>query len=60
MAGCSRAQTDAVKELKTSAAKFLIPTEIATNRDDVARYAKCWNLREERVRPSEIHSALPR
>src|SRR2546425_11608751 len=28
-----------VKELKTAAAKFLIPTEIATNRDDVARYA---------------------
>jgi len=29
-----------VKELKTAAAKFLIPTEIATNRDDVAKYAE--------------------
>jgi hypothetical protein len=27
------------KELKTAAAKFLIPTEIATNRDDLAKYA---------------------
>jgi len=32
--------TDAAKELKTAAAKFLVPTEIATNRDDVARYAE--------------------
>ena len=29
-----------VKELKTAAAKFLIPTEIATGRDDVAKYAE--------------------
>jgi hypothetical protein len=27
------------KELKTAAASFLIPTEIATNREDVAKYA---------------------
>ncbi len=32
--------TTAAKELKTSAAKFLIPTEIATNREDVAKYAE--------------------
>ncbi len=32
--------TSAAKELKTAAAKFLIPTEIATNRDDVAKYAE--------------------
>jgi SAM-dependent methyltransferase len=32
--------TDTAKELKTSAARFLIPTEIARNRDDVARYAE--------------------
>jgi hypothetical protein len=35
------------KELKTSAARFLIPTEIATKRDDVAKYA---NLLESCVR----------
>jgi len=29
-----------VKELKTAATRFKIPTEIATNRDDVARYAE--------------------
>ena len=29
-----------VQELKTSAARFLIPTEIATKRDDVAKYAE--------------------
>ena len=28
------------KELKTAAAKFVIPTEIATNQDDVAKYAE--------------------
>jgi methylase of polypeptide subunit release factors len=28
------------KELKTAAARFLIPTEIATSRDDVAKYAE--------------------
>lgn len=28
------------KELKTAAAKFWIPTEIATNREDVAKYAE--------------------
>ena len=28
------------KELKTAAATFVIPTEIATNRDDVAKYAE--------------------
>src|SRR6266496_4162098 len=28
------------KELETAAATFLIPTEIATNRDDVAKYAE--------------------
>lgn len=28
------------RELKTSAARFLIPTEIATKRDDVAKYAE--------------------
>jgi hypothetical protein len=28
------------KELKTAAATFLIPTEITTNRDDVAKYAE--------------------
>jgi hypothetical protein len=28
------------KELKTAAAKFLIPTEIATNREDIAKYAE--------------------
>jgi hypothetical protein len=28
-----------VKELKTAAAKFLIPTEITKNRDDLAKYA---------------------
>ncbi|MEI7835791.1 MAG: N-6 DNA methylase, partial [Planctomycetota bacterium] len=32
--------TGAAKELKTAAAKFLIPTEIATNREDVAKYAE--------------------
>ena len=37
------------KELKTSAARFLIPTEIATKRDDVAKYA---NLLESCVRDS--------
>src|SRR5213080_3866202 len=31
--------TDAVKELDTAAAKFLIPTEIANSADDVAAYA---------------------
>jgi hypothetical protein len=36
-----------VKELQTSAARFLIPTEIATKRDDVAKYA---NLLESCVR----------
>jgi len=29
-----------VKELKTAAARFMIPTEIATKRDDVAKYAE--------------------
>src|SRR5205814_81573 len=28
------------KELKTAVGSFVIPTEIATNRDDVARYAE--------------------
>lgn len=32
--------TDAAKELKTAAAKFLIPTEIAQSREDVGRYAE--------------------
>jgi SAM-dependent methyltransferase len=32
--------TGAAKELKTAAAKFLIPTEIATSRDGVAKYAE--------------------
>ncbi len=32
------------KELKTAAAKFLIPTEIATNRDNVAKYAEQLEL----------------
>jgi hypothetical protein len=35
--GTSLAQT---KELKTAAANFLIPTEIAASRDDVAKYAE--------------------
>jgi hypothetical protein len=30
----------AAKELKTSAAKFIVPTEIATSADDVAKYAE--------------------
>lgn len=38
--GLFAGSTDAVKELKTSAAKFLIPTEIATNREDVTKYAE--------------------
>jgi hypothetical protein len=29
-----------VKEFKTAAARFMIPTEIATNRDDIAKYAE--------------------
>jgi len=32
--------TEAAKELKTAAAKFLVPTEIATRREDVAKYAE--------------------
>ena len=32
--------TSTAKELTTAAAKFIIPTEIATNRDDVAKYAE--------------------
>jgi SAM-dependent methyltransferase len=32
--------TTAAKELKTAAAMFLVPTEIATSRDDVAKYAE--------------------
>lgn len=32
--------TSTAKELKTAAAKFIIPTEITTNRDDVAKYAE--------------------
>jgi methylase of polypeptide subunit release factors len=35
---------DTSKELKTAAAKFIIPTEIATNRDDVAKYAEQLEL----------------
>lgn len=37
--GLFASSIDAAKELKTSAAKFLIPTEIASNRNDVAKYA---------------------
>lgn len=32
------------KELKTAAAKFIIPTEIATHRDEVAKYAEQLEL----------------
>ncbi|MEX0802237.1 MAG: N-6 DNA methylase [Candidatus Binatia bacterium] len=38
--GLFAGSTKAAKELKTSAATFLVPTEIAKNRDDVAKYAE--------------------
>jgi hypothetical protein len=38
--GLFAGSTNAAKELKTSAARFLIPTEIATDREDVAKYAE--------------------
>lgn len=38
--GLFAGSTTAAKELKTSAARFLVPTEIATNADDVAKYAE--------------------
>ncbi len=38
--GLFAGSTTAAKELKTSAAKFLIPVEIATNADDVAKYTE--------------------
>jgi len=36
--------SDAAKELKTSVARFVVPTEIATNRADVAKYAEQLEL----------------
>ncbi|MCK6485058.1 MAG: N-6 DNA methylase [Phycisphaerae bacterium] len=38
--GLFAGSTDAAKELKTSAARFVVPTEIAKNREDVAKYAE--------------------
>ncbi len=38
--GLFAGSTDSAKELKTSAARFVIPTEIARNREDVAKYAE--------------------
>lgn len=38
--GLFAGSTTAAKELKTSAARFLVPTEIATSASDVAKYAE--------------------
>jgi hypothetical protein len=47
------------RELKTAPTTFIIPTEIATNRDDVAKYAEQL---ESGVRngdsPEGVHAAL--
>ncbi len=38
--GLFAGSTTAAKELRTSAGRFLVPTEIAQNRDDVTKYAE--------------------